>query len=244
MAVLAGAGAVLLGTGLHQAILNPFVTYLVAMGFVLVALKLVRPRAVLAVVVLLALAFPVIGEIRNESRARVAGYASAERYSLSARIREDLYLADASGFPAGSADAGFGSLDAVRYGLVPSALDRGRADVTAGGTISLLLGRPVTTSSTVTTVGSLWMFVGSAGIMGYFAGMALLLFLLSRRLTAFRLTVVTLAVVGPLLIETVYPSNLASFFQACVAALLVAALMRLRRRTAVSAGGRPGPRSG
>jgi hypothetical protein len=215
------AGAAELVAAVHRAITQPFLSYVVVAMAVALLVGSIRVRAAVIVSVVLVLAFPIVAQLRDQTRAELSGVQlqSETEFSASERLREDIYLSRAEHFQPGGSYGQQAIVEMLRYGFVPSILDRHRPGLASGVILNKAIGGSPISSATFTTVGSILVFVGWKGLVFYFGSAALLVFALTRRLTPHTVVLLMLALNSLLIIERTYPDSIAAFLQDLVAAL-------------------------
>jgi hypothetical protein len=215
------AGVAELVAALHRAIMQPFLSYAVAAIAVALLVGAVRIRTAVVAALVLMLSFPAIAQLRDETRAEVAGVQlqTQAKFSAQARLREDINLSRAQYLKPGGSYGQPAATEMLRYGLVPSVLDPHRAGLASGVILNNTIGGSPVSSTTFTTVGSVLVFAGWGGLVLYFAAVPLLIFALTRRLTPHTVVLLMLALNSLLIIERTYPDSIAGFLQGLIAAL-------------------------
>ncbi|MEH0936274.1 hypothetical protein [Micromonospora psammae] len=212
-------------------IVSPAIGYITFAAGAGAVCGLLRTRAVVAVGVVLLLAWPSLFAIRNEIRAQ-GGVAVSADVSAGDRLRVDLQLAEAGRYDV-PVDVGQpGPTEFLRYGLVPRILDQERPMISTGALINQYLGGVATSSYSFLALGNVYFFDGWLGVLLYYIGWASLVVLLLRRGAPgpVRLSLFCFVMGGPLLWSSTYPDSMIGFLQHAVAALPVFALLWLTRR--------------
>lgn len=207
--------------------------YLICVFFLLIFFKLIRFRTIIAVMIIVVVAWPVFFEIRNNTRSD-RGVAVSEDVDASDRIRYDLQIARADGIPPGL-DLGQLSnpLDILRYGLIPRFLDPDRGIVATGRLINQYLGGTATSSYTflpVTTSYILGDWYGTVLLYAWWATFTFFLLRNGTRAGPYRTVLFAMLLVGPLNWFTVHPDSAIGFLQDLVAASPVLIFMAFHLR--------------
>ncbi|MFG2063053.1 hypothetical protein ACGFIK_16715 [Micromonospora sp. NPDC048871] len=218
---------------LITAISAPLIGFLSFLLAVTAICGVVRPRFVIAAVLVLFLVWPTIFAQRNEVRVG-GGYAVDERISASDRLRFDLQVSRASDYEV-PVDIGRPGLpEIVRYGVVPRILDPDRPALSTGARINEFLGGSPTSAYTFLALGTIYFLDGPWGVILFYSGWALAVVALMRIRGApgpVRLAYLCFVMATPLVWSATYPESMIAFVQYSVAALPVFLIIHLTRQT-------------
>ncbi|MER7416143.1 hypothetical protein ABT346_05040 [Micromonospora peucetia] len=191
---------------------------------------LLRPRAIVVLILAVFLVWPSIFAIRNEIRAQ-GGVAVAQNTNANDRLRLDLQLAEADQYDVPVEVGQPGTADFLRYGLVPRILDPDRPALSTGSRISQYLGSAATSSYSFLALGTVYFLDGWLAVFVFHLGWAALVVLLLRGTPGpVRLSLFCFALGGPLLWSSTYPDSMVAFLQHTISAVPVFAVLWLSRR--------------
>lgn len=207
--------------------------YLICVFFLLIYFKLIKFRTIIAVMIIVLIAWPVFFQARNDIRAD-RGIAVSAQVDASDRLRYDLQIARAEGIPPGI-DIGQldNPLEILRFGLIPRFLDSDRGEVSTGRLINQYLGGTATSAFTflpVTTSYVLGDWYGTVALYAWWSFFTFVLLRNGRRTSPYRVAIFAILLVGPLNWFTVHPDSAIGFLQDCVAALPIFVLMAFHMR--------------
>jgi hypothetical protein len=220
----------ILGLGLYQALLARAMSYFLALALCAVLASVVKPHWIVAGILAVALAWPTLNELRNETRLRtgvaaeiVQSQTASERLQLNA----NLALAANIDVPADIGQPGFA--DVIRRGLVPRVLDPGRPAVSTGTLLNAALGGTTISSFGFTILGNAYVLSGWDGLVLYIALASLGIGILVRRRGILAFLLVGVLVRDCLWIEASYPDGVAGFLQDAVSAAMALGAIQLAR---------------
>lgn len=204
-------------------------------------LGIVKTRVLAIAALLVLLVWPVIFEFRNQLRAAEGVYVSASVEALD-RLRFDLQYARAVelSVPLDFDVPGFlqnpSLLEILRFGIIPRVMDPERDLVSTGQVINVALGGSINSAYTFGPVTTTYVLEGAFYLLIYYFLLAILFHLVWRggtRISPARMSLVALAVSGPLGWFSTFPDTLIGTLQNLVSAaplLLVLAILRAWRR--------------
>ncbi len=224
--VLAWTGATLgiqLFVSLQQAILAPFFVLTLTLIFLGLLVGLFRLRIVVLLLILLPILWPAIYAVRNQIR--ISEGANATELALSSssqRLRLDLEMAQIQNFSSIPADLPVpGIVTLVRFGIIPSVIDRSRGNINSAQILSTAMGGSSTNSASLTTLGELYVEQGWGGLIIYGSLMASMVGYFIRRRGPWALVMIAIVVSQFLWIGETVPDYLAGFLQTLVSLLVV-----------------------
>jgi len=216
--------------------------FALGIGAALVLVGFVRLRWLWVGLAVALLVWPLLFGVRNAIRQDITAAALGNAYGPDAlsRAREDLLLERA----AIVGDAIYvlepSAADVLRFGLIPRALDPGRGELSTGKALNVAMGGTSSSSTTFTTLGTIWSLNGGfVGVMIYSGFVAAAFSLVYRHVTPIRLAIVVLLVYHVIWIESTYPDNIAAVLQGLVSLTAAWALMALLRLLRVNLALRP-----
>lgn len=213
---------------LREAILAPFFVLTLTLIFLGLLVGLIRLRIVVLLLVLMPILWPVIYSVRNQIR--VSEGANATELALSSssqRLRLDLEMVQIQNFSSIPADLPVpGIVTLMRFGLIPSVLDRSRGNINSASIISTAMGGSSTNSASLTTLGELYVEQGWGGLIIYGSLMAFMVGYFIRRRGPWALVMIAIAISQFLWIEETVPDYLAGFLQNLVSLLVVWILVK------------------
>lgn len=213
---------------IQLAITGPFAAFTFAILVMSVIYGLVRPRVLFVAMLLGFLIWPTIFAYRNSVRLQQgASGIYGQEATASARLREDLLLEQAGRLKA--IHVGQPSLlTTARFGLIPRALDPGRAELATGKLLSPALGIPRTSSSTLTMLGNVFSLGGGRpAVVIVLGGIATAMAFLVRRRGPFAAVVTFAILVHMLWIEVEWPDSMAGVLQTVVSTMFAFLAVRL-----------------
>jgi hypothetical protein len=208
--------------------LAPSMEFALTIGVLCLLAGVVKLRMLVAVsLVMLALAWPLLYETRNETRLQAGG----NRFVLSQetaqeRVQLDRFLElaantsiDRSRFP--------GALDTLRYGLIPRILDPNRPPLSSGLIFSVASGGPASSAIGFTLFGSLYAVYGWIPMVLILVTIAFVVGALSRRRGPIAWVCIALIIDKMLWIDSLYPDAVVDLLQGIVAATLALIALRM-----------------
>lgn len=211
-----------------------FVTFVAATGAVS---GVIRVRYIVTAAAALLLAWPTVFALRNEHRVEY-GVSVADGATAGDRLRFDLQMSRMTDY-AVPVDVGQpGASEAVRYGFVPRALDPNRPPLSTGMRINRYMGGSGISAYSFTGIGNVYFLNGLAGVIVYYSfwsAVAAFLLRFGRRLGLFRLIMLCLVIVGPLMWLSMYPDSMIGMAQHLVSGIPIFLTLWLSR---VAPGGR------
>lgn len=221
-----GASAALL------AITAPFFNFAIATTILFLYLGVIGVRHCLVVGAGVLVAWPTIFALRNEAR-RAGGVDVSARVDAFERLRYDLQITRGADLGPGADIATPDLLGVIRYGLIPRFLDGDRPPLSTGNAINVALGGSAESSFNFLPVATAYVLDGPGAVVAVYAAWALGLRLFLRSgwaATPLRLSVLGLALAGPLGWFATYPDTVAGFVQGLVSLVPVAAALAITRR--------------
>jgi hypothetical protein len=213
----------------------------VAAGALIVGL--VRPRNLVAVLLLSFMLWPTLFHLRNEARTALVGPAPhGQSVSATQRLREDVFLDVAADYPARMGIRATSALDVVHAGLVPSVIDPfPRPALSTSRQISVATGSVSTNSVTFTFFGNLRAVSGTLAVLLVPMLLGLTVSRLAISVTPLRLTLLMAMVQGVLWIESMYPDGFAGVLQTLVSGAIALGVLSASRSVSgyMSANKRP-----
>lgn len=204
----------------------PFMSYSLAVASGCVLAGAVRALVVAVGVVAAVLLWPTIAGLRNETRAARGSEAQYGEYDPSARLREDLLLANADEIPAHIHAGQAGLLTAIRFGVVPRFIDSNRTTLATGRNLSVAFGSTDTSSYTLTALGTTRAFTDTTGMIAITAMLAAAVRALRNRNTTLRLALVMALIQADIWIESAYPDGVAAAIQDLISLSFALAVAR------------------
>ncbi len=209
-----------------------FWRYLSVVIFLLVFCKLIKLRWLLAMAVAVAVAWPLLYEYRNESRAD-RGVHVVEDIDASDRLRYDMQVTAAARIEPGQDIGQIPAWEVPRYGIIPGPLDPGRGDVNTGVLINHeLLGGSQTSAYTFLPVATAYVLQGEAGMLILYAAFGFIgAWILDNRrvLSGSWMIVYAMFMYGLIGWFYVFPDSGIATLQAIVTALPVMWLIRQKK---------------
>ena len=151
-----------------------FWRYMSVVLLLLVFCKLIKLRWLLGLALVVAIAWPVLYEYRNESRAE-RGVDVVDEMDSSERLRYDLQVTRAVGIEPGQDIGQIPAWEVPRYGLIPGPLDPGRGSVDTAVLINHeLLGGADTSAYTFLPVATAYILQGEMGMFVLYASYGLM----------------------------------------------------------------------
>jgi len=218
------------GLGFRNAIFGQAVAFVFAVGFIALALRLVRWRSVIVTLMAAVLLWPAVYALRNSERAADLHQPGVPIADSGQRLRMDLEMAQVRVFAVGASPSiDSPSLGAMlRTGLVPRVFDPGRHTANTATSLSVALGGQTTTADTATTLGDAFIVGGWWAVIFYPAAVALVVGMLVRRKGPWAVAILAIVAQYGLWIEVTYPDLLEAVLQAFIS--LVAAWVLLCRQ--------------
>ncbi len=222
-----------LAVSFYDARLAPFMSFALAVAFLMTVTRLIRLRWVVLALLVIPLVWPVMYDLRNDIRTQQG--AAVAQYSTtnpSHRLRLDLEMAQLAELPQIPADIGQASVPTLlRFGLIPRVFDPGRGTISSANGLSVALGGSPQNSQTETALGSAYVEHKWPGIVVYVGIAALVVGMVIRRRGPWALAVLAILVQSGLWIEASYPDMLAEVLQALVSLVVAVAVVNVLFRS-------------
>jgi len=217
-----------------NAITAPFFSFIISTAVLLLYLGVIGVRHCLVVAAGVVVAWPTVFALRNEARL-AGGVDVSARVGAFDRLRYDLQITR-------GADLGHGIdivtpdlLGVIRYGLLPRFVDADRPPLSTGSAINVYLGGTSESSFNFLPVATAYVLDGPWVVVGVYAAWAVGLHLLLRngwRATPLRVSVLGLALAGPLGWFGTYPDTSVGFVQGLVSLVPLAIALHVARSQA------------
>ena len=193
------------------------------LAMIVLIFRLARLRIVLIGLVAAVLVWPLVFEARNQISSGFGETSSQITRDAEERLNLSRQLALLDEY--GRQDVEAPSLmTMVRYGLVPSAIDRGREPLALGFSINSAYGGSGPSSQSLTVLGNLYLFTNWLGIVIYIGVVAVMM----RCMLRSRLVVVVasaLVIQSLLWVDSMYPTSVAALLQSLVSLSAAVLLM-------------------
>ena len=219
--------------GVSTAILSNGITFIACLVVLALIMGLVRLRWLILALVFIPVVWPALYQQRNEKRQLIAGDAFYAGSTASQRLRLDLEMSTLQFLvPKPDVIVTPSPLDLLRYGLLPSAIDNNRAEVSTNSQFAIALGGRASNARSATMLGNAYVFGGWYLVLAIPAGLAIAMGIAIRRETPWGYMFVGLVWLYGIGFSATWPSMISLLLQASESLFAAAILVRLLSRSA------------